>query len=30
MAANPKRSYTINSLDRALRILKILGERGTQ
>lgn len=28
MAANPKRSYTINSLDRALRILTILGERG--
>ena len=28
MPANPKRSYTINSLDRALRILTILGERG--
>jgi DNA-binding IclR family transcriptional regulator len=28
MAVNPRRSYTINSLDRALRILMILGERG--
>lgn len=28
MAVSPRRSYTINSLDRALRILTILGERG--
>lgn len=28
MALSPRRSYTINSLDRALRILTILGERG--
>ena len=28
MASSPRRSYTINSLDRALRILMILGERG--
>ena len=28
MASSSRRSYTINSLDRALRILMILGERG--
>ncbi len=28
MALSPRRNYTINSLDRALRILMILGERG--
>jgi DNA-binding IclR family transcriptional regulator len=28
VALNPRRSYTINSLDRALRILMILGDRG--
>ncbi|MFB3923258.1 MAG: IclR family transcriptional regulator [Terriglobia bacterium] len=28
MALTPRRNYTINSLDRALRILIILGERG--